>query len=520
LKISMNMIENHFLPHVRMKTIRKDAQLSMESFEVYDPCNNVFKKSILYLSKAGELPCAEALPTGVNFLCWGRPGEFDLEGYRHINLLILEALSEQKILNGVIAIFHRFNTLDEHLNSLIYRNFSLQEIIDLATEMVEMPLNVLDLNHNVLAISSQMDAVDDPLWDGMKAGHDYSDYNMIIEGDPKMSDIIQAPGSSVEMISNISGHYIKVSMLFNKGHAVATCGMHKSSNLDAPFDKHTIEIYDYFVEKLNRNFNLFFEEKVDRGLLYEEFLHDLFNRKLTNPSEIEELASKLGFKTDSCYLMGLISLRDSGGRADCYFTMMDYLERIITDSKCIAMDSFIYIIIPIADKVYLSDAMQSRLTEFLAIHNCLCLLSPVFKSFDELYKINAMFRTVLTLILANDFSNRIYPFHEYADQYSMWLLNENVPANTITHPMIQQIIAYDEKHHSDYLETLKCYFRNACCITTTASKLHMHRNSLQYRINRIEKLLGTSLDDWKLRAQLLFFMTYLENREDIKITGN
>ncbi|MBC3797497.1 PucR family transcriptional regulator [Acetobacterium tundrae] len=516
MKISINMIEKYFYKHIRMKTIRADANLTIESFEVIDLTKCSFEKSNLYLMKAKEIPDAEEVPPDVNFLCYSLPADFELKKYQHINLLILEGLSEQKILNNVIAIFHQYNTLDEQLNSLIYQNFSLQKIIDLATEMVEMPLNVLDLNHNVLAISSHMDAQNDPIWESMKAGSDTSNYDMVLKGKPKMSDIIQAPGSSVEMISNISGHYIKVTMLSNKGHAVATFGMHKTNDFDKPFEKHTIQIYDYVAEKLNRNFNLFFESKTDRGLLYEEFLHDLFNRKLESQNEIEELSSKLGFNLDTRYIMGLISVRDSQMRTDYYFTMMESLERSIADSKCIAMDSFIYIIIPIADDVYLSNEGLNRLSEFMTIHNCLCLFSPVFISFEELYKINTMFKVVLTFIDNQGRHDRIYHFYEFASQYSMWLLAENMPNNMITHPMIQKIIDYDEQHHSDYLETLKCYFRNESSIVTTANLLHMHRNSLLYRINRIEKLLGVSLDDWKLKEQLLFFMICLENSDGLK----
>lgn len=516
MKISINMIEKYFYKHIRMKTIRADAHLTIESFEVIDLTRCSFEKSILYLMKAEEIPDSEDVPSEMNFLCYSLPEDFDLKKYKQLNLLILEDLSKQKILNGVIAIFHKYNTMDERLNSLIYRNFSLQKIIDLATEMLEMPLNVLDLNHNVLAISSNMDALDDPLWESMKAGSDTSNYDMVLKGDPKMRDIIHAPGSSVEMMSNISGHYIKVSMLFNMGHAVATFGMHKTKDFDKPFEKHTNQIYDYIAEKLNRNFNLFFESKADRGLLYEEFLHDLFNRKFESRNEIEDLSLKLGFNLGTRYIMGLISVRDSGVRTDYYFTMMEILERNIADSKCIAMDSFIYIIIPIADDVYLSNVVQNRLSEFMPIHNCLCLLSPVVVSFEELYKINAMFKVVLTFIENQGRCDRIYHFYEFASQYSMWLLAENMPNKMITHPMIQKIIDYDEKHHSDYLETLKCYFRNESSIVTTSSLLHMHRNSLLYRINRIEKLLSVSLDDWKLKEQLLFFMSCLENRNGFK----
>lgn len=78
----------------------------------------------------------------MNFLCYGVTKAFNMEEYRHINLLMLEGITEQKILNKVISIFHKYNNLEDRLNVLIHGNSSLQKIIDLATEMVEMPLNV------------------------------------------------------------------------------------------------------------------------------------------------------------------------------------------------------------------------------------------------------------------------------------------------------------------------------------------------------------------------------------------
>lgn len=511
MKISINIIEKYFKNNIVFKNIRENADMTIESFEIFDGDSDSFVKDNLYLIKAEEMLNPKKILVDTNFICCNLPDEFEPQAYQHINLLIVENLSEQKILNKIISIFHKFNLLEKQLNALIYGKFSLQKIIDLATEMVEMPLNVLDLNHNVLAISSRLDAPDDRLWESIKLGYDYVDYDMVLEGRPTMSDIICAPGASVEMISNISKHFIKVSMLFNQGHAVATLGMHKTSDFDKPFEKYNLQIYDYIVEKLNRNFNLFFEEKADRGLLYEEFLHDIFNRKFKNSDEIEDLLLKLGFNPKAKYLIGLICFRNTQIRTDYYFTMMDYLERIINDSKCIVMDSFIYIIIPVADGEYLADVMQIRLSEFLTTYNCLCLLSPVFTSFEELYKINAMFKVVLEYLKRHAYNDRLYHFYEFADQYSKWLLAENMPINTIEHPMIRKIIDYDKKHKSDYLETLKCYFKNESSIAITSNYLHMHRNSLLYRINRIEKLLGVSLDDWKVREQLSFFMSFLEN---------
>ena len=57
-------------------------------------------------------------------------------------------------------------------------------------------------------------------------------------------------------------------------------------------------------------------------------------------------------------------------------------------------------------------------------------------------------------------------------------------------------------HDSTYVETLEGYFRCNCNLSEMARTMHFHRNSLLYRLNRIEALLGRSLEDPELRLSL------------------
>ena len=56
-------------------------------------------------------------------------------------------------------------------------------------------------------------------------------------------------------------------------------------------------------------------------------------------------------------------------------------------------------------------------------------------------------------------------------------------------------------------EVLYTYLLNERRATETANSLHMHRNNVVYRINRIEEMLGISLDDKTTRLNLT--MSYL-----------
>ena len=510
MKISINIIEKVMRNHVVLKNIRDDADMMIDTYEIYDPKQAAFKENCLYLLRPEGLTGSEGFPEGLNVVCSGKPDGFDIKKYQHINLLIIEGITPEKNMNLIISIFHRYNSFDERLNSLILENAPLQEIIDLATKMVEMPINILDLNHKVLAISSELDAPDDPIWKALKLGYMSEYYENILNTSPTMGDIIRAKGKSIEITSSISGHHVQISLLRSGGRPIAYFGMHKFYETQKPFEKHTLQLYEYLFRKINRNAGQYFAIKADRGLLYEEFLHNLFDQKFKDSDEIDVFLLKLGFNPEASYQMGLISFRDSDVKADLYFTMMDFLEKLIPDSKCIAMDLFIYIIIPIDGNEYLSDENQKILAEFLGIHHCLCVLSPPFESFLNLHKFKPMFAAVLGFIKNQGRGDRLYHFYEFADLYSMKLLADEMPGKRMVHPMIQRLIDYDAEHHSDYLETLKVYLRNESSISVTASLLHMHRNSLQYRINRIEQLLERNFDDWQLREQLLFQLTYLE----------
>lgn len=60
----------------------------------------------------------------------------------------------------------------------------------------------------------------------------------------------------------------------------------------------------------------------------------------------------------------------------------------------------------------------------------------------------------------------------------------------------------DNRGNQALLETLEGFFRCNGNLSETARVMHLHRNSLLYRLSRIEELLGRSLEDAELRLSL------------------
>lgn len=72
----------------------------------------------------------------------------------------------------------------------------------------------------------------------------------------------------------------------------------------------------------------------------------------------------------------------------------------------------------------------------------------------------------------------------------------------IRHPALDLLEAHDRESNGLYLETLRTYILSSFSSKETCEKLHIHRNTLNYRLNRIEELTGEDLSDQKTRLHL------------------
>jgi sugar diacid utilization regulator len=65
--------------------------------------------------------------------------------------------------------------------------------------------------------------------------------------------------------------------------------------------------------------------------------------------------------------------------------------------------------------------------------------------------------------------------------------------------VLGKLSLHEREHHSGYLSTLGCYFRENNSPQRASRSLHVHPNTVTYRIRRIEKITGLDFDSYRDR---------------------
>ena len=75
---------------------------------------------------------------------------------------------------------------------------------------------------------------------------------------------------------------------------------------------------------------------------------------------------------------------------------------------------------------------------------------------------------------------------------------------------LKDLAEYDRCNHTDYLEFLDKYISCGFSIHALAESAFLHRNTVYYKLGKIESILGQNLNDWNVRLNLLLCQ-YIRN---------
>ena len=96
----------------------------------------------------------------------------------------------------------------------------------------------------------------------------------------------------------------------------------------------------------------------------------------------------------------------------------------------------------------------------------------------------------------------------------LWLCRDHILEVLLTHPswadrgvykgldIVRSLQSFDRLHHSDYVHTLRLYLEQQCNLVRASQTLHIHRNTLVYRLEKLQEMLPESLEDPQYRFLL------------------
>ena len=101
-----------------------------------------------------------------------------------------------------------------------------------------------------------------------------------------------------------------------------------------------------------------------------------------------------------------------------------------------------------------------------------------------------------------DMHNQIMSFN----QLGIYDLLSNMSDDTLLESFVQTqigaLLDYDKENHTQLVDTLYIYLQHNCNILHTANALYTHRNTVKYRLTRIEEILHQTMTDANCRLNI------------------
>lgn len=120
-----------------------------------------------------------------------------------------------------------------------------------------------------------------------------------------------------------------------------------------------------------------------------------------------------------------------------------------------------------------------------------------YKSIDNLRESYKQAEQALKVLRCQSKENNTY-FYEDLGIYLILMKIDDLPLlDKLYNDMFTPIIEYDKSTNSKLLETFETYLDENCNIDKTSRKLFIHKNTLKYRLERIEKLLECDINDFQ-----------------------
>ena len=79
--------------------------------------------------------------------------------------------------------------------------------------------------------------------------------------------------------------------------------------------------------------------------------------------------------------------------------------------------------------------------------------------------------------------------------------------------VLGELIDYDEKENTDYLDILKAFFENECSIVHTAQAMYCHKNTMNYKMNKVKEILGYDIMSNENRTRIMVALYLMKMRE-------
>lgn len=202
------------------------------------------------------------------------------------------------------------------------------------------------------------------------------------------------------------------------------------------------------------------------------------------------------------------------GKSYLRSTLLPLLTRIFPTSLAVMYQKSVVLVIPQNDPLHLPEEAFRRLQEICETERLAAGISNPFSNPVKLREYYIQAAKVCTLTRRMDLKGSVHVYKDIAFYDMIDNLPKEQHLNQYCHPALAMLREHDQKNGTKLYETLKAYTLSGFNQNLAAEQLFLHRNTMNYRRQKIEELTDLNLEnpDTRFLLQYSFLIdTYLEH---------
>ncbi len=454
----------------------------------------------LYLTTPENLPWDQK-DAALSIICIGKGSDQETNWeflYVHANT------DRDALLNQLLDCFVRFADWDQRLMKACYGGASLHELGTIALEVFQNCISCWDAQERMLFVCYYSENAELPFLYPQNE-NDYLDEDMkkILDQTPVYQQALQKREPALYPV----GTYATTTLyynLFDHDVHLAHLGIEPYDREFLPSDYSLIQHFGNYVKLALIKYNSL---RVGGSRKFDEILYQYLKQGYFAKKEAEKELRKYGWKLGDSYRCMLLCFSEDDVAAVSLYGCMIYLMNLYSDLYIYKMEERLLVIFH-QQSLDRDILRMEHLLYFLDKNDAYAGVSNAFQGFEQLALYYQQAELTLEAGLKHAKGKRLHQF----DELALDILIENgigaLPLSLYFTSALWALVRYDREKNAELIKTLRMYLNCNFHAAQTFAALHIHKTTFAYRMERIKKISGFDLKDYRVRLYLMMLFEY------------
>lgn len=402
--------------------------------------------------------------------------------------------SAQVALSRIQDVFERYEALEKRMYNAVIAGQSVGAVLRMGAERLVNPIALFDASYSLLAEAGTFpEGGTDAIWDEVRSkGYTTLQHS----GHEWLRRMQESPEPLIEHSDGIT----TIQTCIHVGDRIV--GYLGATELVGPFTEGQRSLVSW-LRRMLEEFWPAFERAPEQSGISNQIVFELAAKMPVSLESVEDYLAQRGWEREGSYRL-LDLYRAQGPLTGIEANLLRReMEALFPLDIVVRIEGGVLAAVR-EDRDEDGDRMERKrggLRELVEREGLQCAASETMTDFMDLGRAFAQCRAVRSVIERRE-PGAMATMGQVARPYLMDALNGAVDLDDICSPAVRSL---HERNNGDALvESLRVYIMHGRSLAHAAQELHVHRNTLMYRVDQIEKHLGVDLGE--LSEDELFYL--------------